>query len=320
MNMNKLKEHVLRLQNWTLGIIGFISSIISFVILFKSNYFLSIVVSITILLITIFSLSLYVLFARSQPLIEGGKGVYIHEKYRPVARITIILVPLLVGLSVFVSPTRTFIINALTQNTVSEFEYQDGPVDIEQILIGSSQTHYRIEMTIRNSLNQDVLVKRLNLVLANQTPMACYELFPLTFSISDTFEIRNRNGKVEFIGTGYKDGQQDYSYQIIGGAFRSCGTTLVRFDFNTSFIVSAKEYFAFFILMPKSLKLKEMGYTSLPQAEDFMRVIDNADLESFDSIKIYVWTDYQNESISAYYGKDIDLSGIQEPLILPNEP
>jgi tetratricopeptide (TPR) repeat protein len=107
---------VKEIPTWLKGTIGLITTIISFIILFRANVHLSIIVTIGVLLITTLCLCLYIIYARTPPLIEGGKGVYRFENYRKWAITSIFFMPLLVIAFFYVDASRSFILAAFFDN------------------------------------------------------------------------------------------------------------------------------------------------------------------------------------------------------------
>lgn len=103
----------LRIPNWIKSTIGFITLIISFIIFTKKNFYLSIVVIIGLLILVLFFLNLYIVFSKTEPLIEGGKGVYKFPKYRLTAFFFLCLIFVATAISFIYTPSRYFIIESI---------------------------------------------------------------------------------------------------------------------------------------------------------------------------------------------------------------
>ena len=100
------------LPKWVEGVIGLIAAIVAFVALFQKNFHLATTISGTLFLGTLLYLCLYWAFARTQPLVAGGKGVFRFENYRPWAFVGI---GFIVGVSSAIlafEPGRSFIATA----------------------------------------------------------------------------------------------------------------------------------------------------------------------------------------------------------------
>jgi hypothetical protein len=99
--------------SWLRAAIGLATVVIGFAVLVQSNYYLGITVSVALLLATLFLLCMYLIFARTTPLIEGGRGVYRYERLRPWAMGVAVLVVGLTVTAVALEPSRSFIRVAL---------------------------------------------------------------------------------------------------------------------------------------------------------------------------------------------------------------
>jgi hypothetical protein len=100
------------LPNWVKGAIGLATAIIGFVILFRENYHIGTVTVGLLLLVSLLCLCVYLVLAKTPPLIEGGKGVYRYARYRLWAIAGIILALVVGGLALALRPSRSFIITA----------------------------------------------------------------------------------------------------------------------------------------------------------------------------------------------------------------
>lgn len=97
-----------------IAIISLITVVIGFFQLLQQDPYLGISISVFIILFALFGLCVYIVFAKTPPLIEGGSGLYRFEKYRHLGFLGIIISPLiLVSLFIF-EPSQSFMIIALT--------------------------------------------------------------------------------------------------------------------------------------------------------------------------------------------------------------
>jgi len=98
-----------RIPTWIKAAIGFVTALVSFVILTRDNFYLVIVILGFSLSFSLLGLFAYVLYSKTPPLIEGGKGVYRFSSLRPGALAGIILVVLIIASAFIIQPTREFI-------------------------------------------------------------------------------------------------------------------------------------------------------------------------------------------------------------------
>lgn len=98
-----------RIPTWIKATVGFISALVSFVLLARDNLHLVIVILGFSLLFSLLGLFVYVFHSKTPPLIEGGKGVYRFSSFRPGALAGIILVGLIIISTIIIQPTREFI-------------------------------------------------------------------------------------------------------------------------------------------------------------------------------------------------------------------
>lgn len=99
---------------WVSGGISLATAVIGFVLLLQGNVQLGVtVLGILLTVLLLFGLA-YVVFARTAPLIEGGRGVYRFERYRPWALLGLGLVVGLVIAVFLFRESRVFIVAAIT--------------------------------------------------------------------------------------------------------------------------------------------------------------------------------------------------------------
>ena len=84
-NKPKWTDELKKLPGWISGAITFVTATIGFVLLIQGNYQVSIMVLVLLAFSTLFIILVYVAFAKTPPLLEGGRGVYRYQKYRPMA-------------------------------------------------------------------------------------------------------------------------------------------------------------------------------------------------------------------------------------------
>ena len=102
-------ESIKKAPDWVKAAVGLVTLIIGFIALFQENPYLSITVSVAVAFVAAFCLCLYVAFAKTPPLIKGGKGVYRFENYRSWALVGVFLVPIVFVLLLAGESSRSFV-------------------------------------------------------------------------------------------------------------------------------------------------------------------------------------------------------------------
>jgi len=271
-NNNKWIAWILESPTWLKGAIGLITAIITFALLFRSNYHLAVVVSGGLLIFTLFFSSLCVAFSRTPPLIEGGRGVYRYQNMRPWALGTSIFT-ILTSTAIFVfKPSRAFVIEGITG-------IMQSPASIEQLLLSTSETHYRMDAVTKNSSQQEVLITQLtaysiggDLKCANRSgelaqqhnrnPSNIYEFY------NTVHLTRSEMEQVEFRG---KAEQDEYDHPVIGSItsihFKGCKTiALWRLQFRTDFRLPPMGFHSLVLLFPREIEYE----APIPQAAPLM--------------------------------------------------
>lgn len=126
-------ETIKKLPAWIKGMIGFVSLVIGFVVLFRENFHISVTVSIAIAFFALFYLAVFFAFSKKDPAALRKKRVYRFPRARPWALVSLALLPLLLILLVTVKGTRSFAINAfigtptatVSPIRISSLEYKD---------------------------------------------------------------------------------------------------------------------------------------------------------------------------------------------------
>ncbi len=105
-------QWITKLPNWIKGVIGLITLIITFIVLFLQNIHLSVTVTVAIAVIAAFFSSLYVAISRKRSEVWEGHTFRFPNRQRHLALAILILVPILVALLLINRPSRSFVITA----------------------------------------------------------------------------------------------------------------------------------------------------------------------------------------------------------------
>lgn len=118
---------------WISGGISLATAVIGFILLLQGNVRLGVtVLGFLFTALLLFALA-YVAFARTTPLIEGGRGVYRFETYRPWALVGLGLVVGLVLAVLLFRESRLFIVAAMTgQETAVAGRGEGAELEVEQ--------------------------------------------------------------------------------------------------------------------------------------------------------------------------------------------
>src|SRR5690349_11133534 len=98
-----------KLPNWVKGTIGFFTAVITFIVLFLDNVYLSITILVIFVLIYGFIFSIYVFYGQKKSDFRAGTTVNrFPEKYRMWAHSSMIIIPLIAIFLIATEKTRTF--------------------------------------------------------------------------------------------------------------------------------------------------------------------------------------------------------------------
>ncbi len=142
--MNKLFEWFQKIPTWITGVISFLSAIIGFFVLIQENYYIGITVLTCTLTVSLLLLGFYIRFAKTPPLIEGGKGVYLYPKYRTMGLFVLISIPMsflllitskqaqtVMASAIFGTPTTTALVTTSPHVTMSPMPLASSPSAID---------------------------------------------------------------------------------------------------------------------------------------------------------------------------------------------
>ena len=114
MNEQKWIGWIRNLPNWVKGFMALVTGIITFVLLFRANLALGIVIVVFLALAGLAGLCVYMLYAKTPPLILGGRGVHRFARYRPWAAGGLALVCVLFAAALILRPGREYIRSAFS--------------------------------------------------------------------------------------------------------------------------------------------------------------------------------------------------------------
>ena len=112
-------EIIPKLPAWISGGISFVTALIGFVLLIEGHKTIGLAILVILVILSMFFGLIYVAFAKTRPLIEGGKGVLRFEKYRPAAFGGIGFLTCLVLVLLFSGQARSFVFTTLMGSSPS---------------------------------------------------------------------------------------------------------------------------------------------------------------------------------------------------------
>jgi tetratricopeptide (TPR) repeat protein len=170
-------EWIKSLPAWVKAAIGLLTAIVGLVILFQENYYIGTITAGILSLTFLLCLCVYLFFAKTSPLVEGGEGVYRYPAYRPWAAVGVVLVSVAVGSAFILRPSRSFIIAAFV-GTLPPMPFQPAAEDEILIVIapfdGSEDIHPEAWIE-RNLLEKLRAVPELTNVRVERYPKAIAE-------------------------------------------------------------------------------------------------------------------------------------------------
>jgi hypothetical protein len=266
-------EEIRKVPFWLRSAIVFITAVISFILLIQRNIQLGIVIIGASILLSLLGMSFYVYFSKTQPLVEGGKGIYRYErKSRYLAFLGLVLTGLAIAVLFLLNSTRAFIVGAFIPKT-------ENP-SVEQMLLSKSENHYRLEIIVNNPINKDILVSRVSVAFFNPTQMGtilgcCFDCRNIVIVIHEPISISKfSEEKMLFSGAYGQREEITYEYPFSGNYYAGCGG-LALFDFtlNTSVLLEAGKFTNISLLLPRKFTVTNQD-TELGSDEEF----DNLEL------------------------------------------
>ena len=120
--MRKQKEPFEWFKNipgWVKGVIALVTATVGFVLLSQEYPNLVVTVVGVLFLMGVLSGCIHLVFAKTPPLIEGGKGVYRFERFRPWALLGILFVIAIIVAVLAFRPTRSFVVTPFVKTATS---------------------------------------------------------------------------------------------------------------------------------------------------------------------------------------------------------
>jgi hypothetical protein len=106
-------EYLKKIPNWIKASVLFFTALLSFSITVKENFYLASLLIYTVIFVTVWLICIYVSFAKTKPLVEGGKGVYRFPTLRFWGLAGIVMVPFVAISTSFISPFNSYFKDAI---------------------------------------------------------------------------------------------------------------------------------------------------------------------------------------------------------------
>lgn len=274
------------------GLLGFITAIISFVLLFQRNTDLTITILSTLVILSLFIGCLYIAFSKtSSVVIADRRKLYRYPpKQRRLALVGALIILIVIAYFILWNPSRDFAIRSLSGK---EYLFSEGPVTIEQLLISKQGTYYQLEPTVKNSLGKEILVKEISLKGRNPSFALCCCPPSSTYKVSDKFQVAtiNSDQSVDINSTVYRvfEKNKSESEYALRGRFwdDNCSANGFKLMFNTSFTLPSKSYSSFHVKFPQSINV---NLSSGPHIQP---------IQSYKQITLEIFVNFQDEPIKA---------------------
>lgn len=144
-------------------------------------------------------------------------------------------------------------------------------LSIENVVIGEADDHYKIQVTMLNPSESDILAKSIDVTYVSKENIECMPRGG-NFEISDHIVVSALDGDKLRIKPNVSTTEQElanYSIMAQGYLTNFCFDTELNISFPASFIVQGSGYTQFYISLPKEFKVtkvKELfGSTQAPQ-------------------------------------------------------
>lgn len=258
---------LLKLPKWMNGLIFLSTSIIGFILLVRSNFQVGIFVLVSVIFSFFLGLCIYVIIAKTPPLIEGGAGVPRFPEFRSMAIVGALTIMVL-GVAAFIlKPSRQFAITAINGTPLPPNYRKDG-VEIINITEGQSTDYIRTQVVLSNNLEQEVFVSHVKLFwdFGRVDCLCPYEPCYYEYVISDNVYITSLSGtskksNVTFtVPVSPKDKSFDgFSFEASGTSALGCGENNSQLEFDTSIILQPMKFTAFYVDIPINLFQKQGG-------------------------------------------------------------
>jgi hypothetical protein len=312
-------EWIKKLPNWIKGTIGLLTLIITFTVMFFSNIYISVTVTIVTILVTGFCCSLYFAFSKKKSEVWDGYS-YRYPRYRHWALVALVFIPSLAIALTLLEPSRRFINIGFTgtptpsptsthiatktatpaPNNTLGLQLNDNirKPTIKSIIIAEDENNYRIEITTSNPLDKEVLVNKIAIRQNSSAKILCAHMPSERYVLSGHITVINAtDSEVKFnVPVSSQDENlSGYQYLGQGSVNNNCGVRRVELGFDTSFILMSKSYSGLYIDMPKSFNVTEA--TSFQFFfEPFTRPLDTKSI--FVSLIPYTPSEYWDFQVS----------------------
>ena len=251
--------------------------------------------SLGIILFIGFVTSVYLAFAKTPPLISGGKGVYRFPNRRLWALGFVVIIPITIITLLLVKPTWTFIYITLKypdpEKVLHDFTYSEGPIKFEQLLMSDSGTDYRIEATLKNPQSDDLLINKIIFLFYRDNPNISCLSSVIRLKISDQLTVAqsNQDGSTGFGGSFLNMEEPEFSYPFKGEFGAYCDNLGLNFELETSIILPGNEYSRIYILLPRSLKVVNDNSSYIDNNKhQLITSYTSVSLAEYSQIKVYV--------------------------------
>ena len=261
------------------GVVGTVSTLVGFVILYRKNpHLLLLILGILILAVTWIG-CIYIVFSQTQSDIIGAKRRYKYPRARKWGFFYMATTLFFLFVIISIPSFRNFATVAVRGTATPT----PSKPSIKSILIGLKDDYYKVETVVHNPLDDDLLVTHINLRATEDflRSIACLCFGCGVYRVSDQIILSNvGEDEFDFLSeiVQEKGNFAGYSCLSHGIVNIGCGYYSFELEFDASLVIPKFSYSAFYLSIPKTFKLSE---------EDAHNVIIPLNRETQDSIRIY---------------------------------
>lgn len=263
---DKVRSHVARLRlarEEIVAVVGLLTSVTAFVILVRERMYLVALVLAFLFMLLLIAACVYVVFARSESIVDGGSRVKRFSRRHRMTAIAVCCSSLVVVWAVLLTtPGREFLATAVFDaGSVAMPRHQVAIVQLQRGMAGNDVV---FDITLRNSLNEPVLVKKLALSGVDKYADALCSSDSSLYRIGAGVTLSRRDGRHFLLGRVTKNGE-GVEHPVRGFLFdTNCTSRDFVLAFDTSEVVGAHEYATFRVLAPSELELKDTSGITTP--------------------------------------------------------
>jgi hypothetical protein len=215
-------------------------------------------------------------------------------------------------------------VNPVSQaSDVASIKQITDTINIEQILVSQSETQYQLQVTLKNKIQQDILVKRISILVEEPLEQEWCNIVSGeimgTITVSDTVIVKSiTDDNIQFGGSVNAEEAPGYSRSLVGNVTVDPSNCTpegkknprlreahLELQFDASSVLSANKYGYIYINIPLSIEaVTDNPLVDNPQFK-LTRFLESKVLGGHKRISIKVWTDLYSEPIIGQFTGEV---------------